>query len=90
LGLYYLGHCRSAVNDCAKALEHYRQSLDFAPKDKRSRAMIYLALGICQERTNETARARQSYYMALQLNPGLTEARNGLARLSPLSESNPN
>jgi len=90
LALYYLGHCRSAAKDCAQALEHYNNSLNFAPNDKRSRAMIYLSVGVCQEQTNEIAKARQSYHMALQLNPSLTEARNGLERLSPLSDSSPN
>lgn len=90
LALYYLGHCRSSAKDCIAALKHYHKSLNFAPNDKRSRAMIYLAVGVCQEETNETAKARQSYHMALKLNPELTEARNGLERLSPLSESSPN
>lgn len=90
LALYYLGHCRSAVNDCIHALEHYHASLNLAPNDKRSRAMIYLALGVCQEQTKKSAQARQSYHMALKLNPELTEARNGLERLSSLSESSSN
>lgn len=59
------------------AIRETEQALLQAPND----ANAVTNLGLAQERKGDPAAARQSYRKALQLNPAMTEARDGLQRL---------
>ncbi len=86
LAHYYLGlvHCKN--KSYGQAIAQLHLSLDQAPRDNRSRALIYVALGECFERNGESGRAEQHYRTALNLHPQSSPAQDGLERLRALTQ----
>lgn len=65
-----------------KALEYYTLALKQAGDDDETRGWMYFSLGRCYEALKELGRAKQNYLMAQNLDPNLTEASDGIARIS--------
>jgi len=86
LAYYYLGLIMSKDGIYSKAISQFHQSLKYAPGEKRSRALIYVAIGETWEYQGEYGKANQNYQMALNLYPESVTARDGLNRVAELSK----
>ncbi len=83
---YYLkGRIETYKDEFEKSLRSLRLALQFCPDDTRSRAMVYLALAQCHEKSGDTARAQQNFVTALNLDPESEQARRGVERLKPMT-----
>ena len=65
-----------------KALEFFNLALKGVGDDDETRAWMYFSIGRCWEGLKETAKAEQNFIMAQNLDPNLTEASDGLARIA--------
>lgn len=86
LAYYYLGLIMSKEGIYPKAISQFHQSLKYAPGEKRSRSLIYVAIGETWEYQGEYGKATQNYQMALNLYPESVTARDGLNRVAELSK----
>jgi len=67
-----------------EALHQYELALKHAGDDDEARAWIYFSMGRCWEGLKDLAKAEQNYITAQYLDPNLTEASDGLARIGKL------
>ncbi|UCG61407.1 MAG: hypothetical protein JSV52_13960 [Candidatus Zixiibacteriota bacterium] len=84
------GYCLLALleysaGDFEGAERCFQASLRFSPVNQKIRASIYLALGQALESQGETGLSKQHYVTALNLDPGLLAAREGIDRLTNLT-----
>ena len=86
LAYYYLGLIMSKEGVYPKAILQFNQSLKYAPGEKRSRSLIYVAIGESWEYQGEYGKATQNYQMALNLYPESVAAKEGLNRVAELSK----
>lgn len=68
----------------SQALELFAVSLKYTGEDDETRAWIYFSMGRCWESLKDLAKAEQNYIMAQNLDPNLSEASDGLARITRL------
>lgn len=66
-----------------QALELFTVALKYS-EDDETRAWLYFSMGRCWEGLNDLAKAEQNYLMAQNLDPNLSEASDGLARITKL------
>jgi Tfp pilus assembly protein PilF len=83
---YFLGLVYRKQFDRTAAVAALHAALTHAPKERRERALIYLALGELWEQQGDLSRAELSYRTALNLHPGSSRAQSGLRRLEQLSQ----
>jgi tetratricopeptide (TPR) repeat protein len=76
--------------DYVKALEYFAVALKYTKEDDYdTRAWLYYSMGICFERQSDLPKAQQNYIMAQNLDPNLSEASDGLRRITKrLAENN--
>ena len=85
LGLVYKKHTAHTV-----AMASLHAALTHAPKHKKDRSLIYLALGELWEQQGDFSRAQLNFRTALNLHPGSTRAMAGLSRVERLSQRSEN
>jgi len=68
----------------SQALELYAVALKYSGEDDETRSWIYFSMGRCWEGLKDLAKAEQNYIMAQNLDPNLSEASDGLARITKL------
>lgn len=68
----------------SQALELYAVALKYCGDDDETRSWIYYSMGRCWEGLKDLAKAEQNYIMAQNLDPNLSEASDGLARITKL------
>ncbi len=83
LGHYYLGLALTDAGEHAQARADLLSSLDYAPRDKRIRSLIYVALAECWESQGNMGQARLNFLTALNLDPASAPATQGLERVTP-------
>jgi len=68
-----------------QALELFAVSLKYTDDyDSETRGWLYYSMGRCWEGLGELAKAEQNYIMAQNLDPHLSEASEGLSRITKL------
>ncbi len=79
---YYLGRILTQLDEVVEAEEQLLLALDYTPKDKKMRSMVYLGLAILYEGKGELGKAELNYRTALNLNPQSRQAIDAVERLS--------
>ncbi len=83
-GYYYSGLALGKLEKHALAQSSFLSSLTYAPDDKRTRSLIYLAMAEGWEKQGKLGRAELNYITALNLCPDSSPATNGLERIQLL------
>ena len=86
LSYYYLGLIMNKEGIYPEAISQFHLSLKYAPGEKRSRSLIYVAIGESWEYQGEYGKATQNYQMALNLYPESVTAKEGLNQVAELSK----
>ncbi len=84
---YLLALVELKADDFDGAERCLQAALRFSPADQKLRAIVYLGLGLTLERRGDAGLSKQHYLMALNLDPGLLEAREGIDRLTTLTSA---
>lgn len=85
LAYYYLGLMNKNVEQFDSARRQFDLSLRYAPQDKRSRSLVYVAVGECWELQQDYGRARMKFLMAQNLHPQSAAAEAGLRRIEKMA-----
>lgn len=85
LAYYYLGLMDKNVENFGSARRQFDLSLKYAPQDKRSRSLVYVAAGECWELQQDYGRARMKFLMAQNLHPQSVAAEAGLRRIEKVA-----
>ncbi len=64
------------------AMELFAVALKYTGDDDETRAWLYFSIGRCWEGMHDLPKAEQNYTMAQNLDPHLSEASDGLARIT--------
>lgn len=64
------------------AMELFAVALKYTGDDDETRAWLYFSIGRCWESLQDLSKAEQNYIMAQNLDPHLSEASDGLARIT--------
>lgn len=85
LAYYYLGLIDKNDENFESARRQFDLSLQYAPQDKRSRSLVYIAAGECWESQQDYGRARLKFLMAQNLHPQSAAAEAGLRRIEKVA-----
>lgn len=85
LAHYYLGLIDKNDENFESARRQFDLSLQYAPQDKRSRSLVYIATGECWELQLDYGRAKMKYLMARNLHPQSAAAEAGLRRIEKVA-----
>lgn len=81
---YNSGLAHFNKREYTEALELFAVALKYTGEDDETRAWIYFSMGRCWEGLKDLPKAEQNYIMAQNLDPNLSEASDGLARITKL------
>lgn len=83
---YYLGLTLNKEGKHSLARASFQASLAFAPNDKRTRSLIYIAMAEGWEKQGNLGQAKLNYITALNLCPESSSAVDGLERVERLHQ----